>query len=68
MIDLQIGGLIGLIILIADIYAIVKTFQSSASTGAKILWTLAIIIFPVVGLLVWLMVGPRGGGGRPVHA
>lgn len=66
MIDVQIGGLLGLIILIADIYAIVKTFQSSAGTGTKVLWTLVILIFPVVGLLLWLMLGPRDG--TPVHA
>lgn len=35
---LEVGGLIGLIILIADVYAIVKTIQSGASTGAKVLW------------------------------
>ena len=64
MIDVQIGGLIGLIILIADIYAIVKTMQSGAGTGAKVLWILVILIFPVVGLLLWLLMGPRGG--RPV--
>jgi hypothetical protein len=67
MLDVQIGGLIGLIILIADIYAIVKTVQSNASTGAKVLWSLVIIVFPVVGLLLWLIMGPRGGG-RPAHA
>ena len=67
MIDLQIGGLLGLIILIADIYAIVKTIQSPAGTGTKVLWTLVILFFPVVGLLLWLMFGPRGGG-TPVHA
>lgn len=67
MIDVQIGGLLGLIILIADIYAIVKTVQSSASTMAKVLWILAILIFPVVGFLLWLIFGPRGGG-RTVHA
>ena len=68
MLDLQIGGLLGLIILIADIYAIVKTVQSDASTGAKVLWSFVIIVFPLVGLLLWLILGPRGHGGRPAHA
>ena len=60
MIDVQVGGLIGLIILIFDIYAIVKTMQSSASTGAKVLWTIVILIFPLLGLLLWLLMGPKG--------
>lgn len=54
-------GLLGLIILIADIYAIFKTLTSSASTGSKILWTLGILIFPVVGVIVWFFAGPKGG-------
>lgn len=55
-------GIIGLIILIANIYAVIKILQSGASTGAKILWILGILIFPVVGFIVWLFAGPRGSG------
>ena len=35
---IEVSGLIGLIILIADIWAIVNVFQSGASTGAKVVW------------------------------
>ncbi len=55
-------GIVGLIVLIADIYAIIKTLQSGASTGAKLLWIIGILIFPVVGFIVWLLAGPKGGG------
>ena len=55
----EIGGLLGLIVLIADIWAIVHVFGSRSSTGAKVLWTVLILIFPVVGFLIWLVVGPR---------
>ena len=54
-------GLLGLIILIADIYAIYQTLTSGASTLAKIVWTLAILILPVLGFIAWLVAGPRGG-------
>jgi len=57
-------GLLGLIILIADIYAIYQVLTSSASTLSKILWTLGILLLPVVGLIVWLIAGPRGGSVR----
>lgn len=53
-------GLFGLIILIADIYAIYKTLTSSASTGAKVIWTLVILILPVLGFIAWLLMGPKG--------
>ncbi len=57
-------GLLGLIILIADIYAIYQVLTSSTSTLSKILWTLGILLLPVVGLIVWLIAGPRGGSVR----
>ncbi len=53
-------GILGLIILIADIYAIYQVLTSNTSTLSKIVWTLAILILPVVGLIVWLIAGPRG--------
>lgn len=51
--------LIGLIIFVADIWAIARTWTSTASTGAKVGWTLAIVFLPVIGLLLWLFLGPR---------
>jgi hypothetical protein len=54
------GGIIGLLILIGDIYAVVKILGSGASTGAKILWILLILFLPLLGLIIWLVAGPRG--------
>ena len=56
---IEIGGLLGLVILIADIWAIVKTFESPSSTGTKVLWIVLILLLPVLGLIVWLFAGPR---------
>ncbi len=53
-------GLFGLLILIADLYAIYQVLTSSTSTAAKVVWTLAILILPVLGFIVWLIAGPRG--------
>lgn len=55
------GGIIGLIILIANIWAIVKIVQSNATTGMKVLWILIILILPVLGLIIWFLAGPKGG-------
>lgn len=57
---IEVGGILGLVILILDIWAIVKIFQSSASTGAKVLWTLLIILLPILGLIIWFLLGPKG--------
>ncbi len=50
----------GIIVLIADIYAIIKIAQSSATPLAKALWIVGVLIFPVVGFIVWLLAGPGG--------
>lgn len=57
---IEIGGLLGLLILAADIWAIVNVIQSGASTGSKVLWILVILVLPVLGLIIWLLAGPRG--------
>lgn len=58
--DIQVGGLFGLIILIADIWAIVRIVQSGATTGTKVFWIVLILLLPVLGLLIWLIAGPKG--------
>jgi phospholipase D-like protein len=55
------GGLFGLLILIADVWAIVNIFQSTASTERKVIWTVVVILAPVVGFVFWLLLGPRTG-------
>ena len=57
---IEVGGLFGLLLLIADIWAIVKTVQSGASTGAKVLWIVVILLLPLLGLILWLIFGPKG--------
>ena len=59
---IEVGGFIGLIILVADIWAIVKTFDSPATTGKKVMWIVLILILPVVGLIAWMIAGPRARG------
>ncbi|HEX3951106.1 MAG TPA: PLD nuclease N-terminal domain-containing protein [Steroidobacteraceae bacterium] len=53
------GGLGGLIVLIADVWAIVNIFQSRADTGRKVLWTVIVILLPVLGFILWFIFGPK---------
>ena len=55
------NGLGGLIVLIADIYAIVNIFQSGVDTGRKVLWTVLVIVLPVLGFILWYFLGPKTG-------
>ena len=54
-------GFFGLIILAADLYAFYNIWNSGATTGAKIVWSIVIFFLPVLGFLAWLFFGPRGG-------
>lgn len=51
-------GFFGLLLLIADIYAVLKIAQSSAGDGKKALWIAIVIVFPLVGVILWYLVGP----------
>lgn len=57
----MLEGLLGLVILGLDIWAILKIIGSSAGTGAKVLWILLILLLPVIGLIIWWFAGPKGG-------
>ncbi len=57
---IEVGGPLGLILLVLDVWAIVKTVNSRASTGAKVLWVVLILLLPLLGFLLWLFLGPRG--------
>ncbi|HUF86878.1 MAG TPA: PLD nuclease N-terminal domain-containing protein [Thermohalobaculum sp.] len=52
--------MLGLLLLVGNVYAVVKTLQSPAETGAKVIWIVLIIVFPVIGLVLWLIFGPSG--------
>lgn len=57
----QLSGFGGLILLVLDIWALVHIVNSSASTGSKVLWSLLVILLPLVGFILWLLMGPRNG-------
>ncbi len=50
--------LLALLQLALVIYSIVMIVQSSAETGAKVLWTLLVLIVPLIGLIIWALMGP----------
>ncbi len=54
------GGLLSLVWLVIVIWAIVKVAKSGASSLAKVIWIIVLIIFPLVGLIIWFLFGPRG--------
>jgi Phospholipase_D-nuclease N-terminal len=53
------GGILGLIILALDIWAILKIIQGRGPTDKKVLWILVILLLPVIGLILWLAMGRK---------
>lgn len=56
---IEVSGLSGLILLVLNVWVIVKVVQSSAGTGNKVLWIVLILLLPIIGLILWYFLGPR---------
>lgn len=53
----EYGGILGIIILILNIWAILQIIKGGGTTGSKLLWILLILVLPVIGLIIWLLAG-----------
>jgi len=52
-------GFFGIVILIADLYAIISIISSNRSVGSKVLWILLVLLLPILGWILWFFFGPR---------
>ncbi len=57
--NIQANGIIGFLILFLDIWAIIKTVQSNVSALKKTVWILIILFLPILGLILWYILGPK---------
>lgn len=57
--NVEVGGILGFILLVCIVYAIVKTTQSRASTGAKVIWIVVLLLLPFLGFILWFLFGPK---------
>jgi len=49
--------ILGLIVLILDIVAIVSVLGGTSSLGRKLLWLAVILLFPIIGVIIYFLVG-----------
>lgn len=61
----KFGSILGLIIFVLDVIAIVEIFKSSKDTTSKLLWTILILIAPVLGLIIYALFGRSGPLTKP---
>ena len=52
-----LSGILGLIIFALDIIAIIDCAKRNMDTGKKILWIVLIIVLPVIGLILYFLLG-----------
>lgn len=58
-------GIFGLVILVIDVLMIVSILPGNGSTNHKLIWTLVILALPVIGLILYLLIG-RSSADRPI--
>ncbi|HKD11826.1 MAG TPA: PLDc N-terminal domain-containing protein [Thermoanaerobaculia bacterium] len=47
-----------ILITVLDVIAVVSLLKSGADTGTKILWLLLIIFLPLLGMILYFLMGP----------
>jgi phospholipase D-like protein len=50
-------GLLGLVVLVLDIFAIVDCVKRNSDTGKIVLWVVLILFLPLLGMLLYFLVG-----------
>ena len=53
-------GIIGLLVFALNIWALFNVWTSGSSVAAKLVWSIVIFALPVIGVILWLVFGPRG--------
>ena len=55
----EVGGLLGLVVLVLDVWALVQILTSRSENGVKVLWVVVILLLPLLGFVLWLLLGPK---------
>ena len=52
MMNYGFGGVFGFLVLIGDVWAMINIFQSAVSNEKKLIWIVAVLLLPVLGLIL----------------
>jgi hypothetical protein len=52
-------AILGLVVLVLDIIAIIDVLKSSMATGKKALWIILILVLPLVGMVLYFLIGKK---------
>jgi len=52
-------GILSIAILLADLWALYEVLRSDENYVTKGLWAVLIVLLPIVGLILWYLMGPK---------
>jgi hypothetical protein len=58
-----VSTLLSILLLVADIWAIYNIFTSNEKPVNKLVWTLVVVLLPLIGLIIWYFAGPKASAG-----
>ncbi|MHB1950260.1 MAG: PLDc N-terminal domain-containing protein [Acidiferrobacteraceae bacterium] len=50
-------SLLAIVVVVLDVIAIVSVLFGSGTVGHKVLWIVLVLIFPVVGMILYYVIG-----------
>ncbi len=56
---IEVSGILGFLILVLNIWAIIKIVGSRAGTLKKVIWVVIVLLLPVLGVILWYVLGPK---------
>ena len=59
MMGFGIHSIWGVLVLAADVWAVLNIAQSPASNEKKVLWIVLVVLLPLLGVILWYFLGPR---------
>ena len=54
----MIYDIVGIITILLVIWALIGILQSSASPIEKLIWVIIILVLPLIGFVLWYLIGP----------
>jgi biotin transporter BioY len=55
---MELTGIFAGLLLLTNLYAIVRTVRSEVTTQNKTVWIAGVLLVPVVGAVTWILFGP----------
>jgi hypothetical protein len=52
-------GIVGILLLVLDVYVLYLVLTSSIDVGLKLLWTILVLLLPLIGPILFFVLGPN---------